>query len=51
MTSRSQQEKLKVRFKSNQSPWITQGIAKYSKKKQKLYEKFLKNRTLKKEET
>ena len=32
-------------MKSDQSPWITKGIAKSSKKKQKLYEKFLKNRT------
>ena len=28
-----------------QSPWITKKIAKYSEKKQKLYEKFLKYRT------
>ena len=37
---------VKVKFKSDQSPWITKGIAKSSKKKQRLYEKFLKNRTL-----
>ena len=36
---------VKVKFKSGQSPWITKGIAKSSKKKQRLYEKFLKNRT------
>ena len=42
---------VKVKFKSNQSPWITKGIAKSSKKKQRLYEKFLKNRTPKNEET
>ena len=42
---------VKVKFKSYQSPWITKGIAKSSKKKQKLYEKFLKNRTPKNEET
>ena len=36
---------VKVKFKSDQSPWITKGIAKSSKKKQRLYEKFLKNRT------
>ena len=35
----------KVKFKSDQSPSITKGIAKSSKKKQRLYEKFLKNRT------
>ena len=31
---------VKVKFKSDQSPWITKGIAKSSKKKQRLYEKF-----------
>ena len=36
---------VKVKFKSDQSPWITKGIAKSSKKKQSLYEKPLKNRT------
>ena len=34
----------------NQSHWITKGIAKLSKKKQRLYEKSLKNRTSKYEE-
>ena len=43
--------KVKVKFKSDQSPWITKGIAKSSKKKQRLYEKVLKNRTPKNEET
>ena len=43
--------KVKVKFKSDQSPWITKGIAKSSKQKQRLYEKFLKNRTPKNEET
>ena len=42
---------VKVRFKSDQTPWITKAIGKSSKKKQKLYEKFLKNRTPKNEET
>ena len=42
---------VKVKFKSDQSPWITKGIAKSSKKKQRLYEKLLKNRTPKNEET
>ena len=42
---------VKVKFKSDQSPWITKGIAKSSKKKQRLYEKFLKNRTPKNKET
>ena len=41
---------VKVKFKSDQSHWITKGIAKSSKKKQRLYEKFLKNRTPQKEE-
>ena len=36
---------VKVKFKSDQSPWITKGIAKSSKKKQRLYKIFLKNRT------
>ena len=43
--------KVKVKFKSDQSLWITKGIAKSSKKKQRHYEKFLKNRTPKNEET
>ena len=38
-------------MKSDQSPWITKGTAKSSKNKQRLYEKFLKNRTPKNEET
>ena len=42
---------VKLQFESNQSPWITEGIAKSSKKKQRLYEKFIKNRTPKNEET
>ena len=39
--------KVLVRLKTKhiQSPWITKGIAKSSKRKQKLYEKFLKHRT------
>ena len=42
---------VKIKFKSDQSPWITKGIAKSSKKKQRRDEKFLKNRTLKNEQT
>ena len=42
---------VKVKFKSDQSPWITKGIAKSSKKKQRLYEKFLRNRNPKNQET
>ena len=42
---------VKVKFKSDQSPWITKGIVKLSKKKQRLYENFLKNRKPKNEET
>ena len=41
----------KVKFKSDQSPWITKGVPKSSKKKQRIYEKFLKNRTSKNEKT
>ena len=39
--------KIFVRLKAKhiQSPWTTKGIAKSSKRKQKLYEKFLKHRT------
>ena len=36
--------KTKVNSKTRLSPWITRGILKSSKRKQKLYEKFLKNR-------
>ena len=39
------QSKVKVKFTSDQSPWITKSITKSSKKKQRLYEKFLKIRT------
>ena len=37
--------KVRIKTKSLQSPWITKGIAKSSKGKQKLYEKYLKKRT------
>ena len=36
--------KIKVKAQNSFRPWITKGIAKSSKKKQKLYEKYLKNR-------
>ena len=51
MTSHSQKRKLNFKFKSDQNPWITKGIAKSSKKNQRLYEKFLKKRTPENEET
>ena len=35
---------VKLKSKDLQSPWITNGIRKSSKRKQRLYEKFLKNR-------
>ena len=38
-----------LKLKSILSPWITKGILKSSKRKQRLYEKFLKNRTPKNE--
>ena len=38
--------KIKIRPKRALSPWITNGIGKLSKRKQKLYEKFLKHCTL-----
>ena len=36
---------MKVRHNKNSTPWITRGMARSSKRKQKLYEKFLKNHT------
>ena len=36
--------KIKLNQRKNLSPWITKGIKKSSKRKQKLYEKFLKKR-------
>ena len=38
-------KKIKIKTKNLASPWITRGIIKSSKRKQKLYEKFLKQRT------
>ena len=35
---------MKIKTKDLESPWITKGIKKYSKKKQRLYSKFLKKR-------
>ena len=40
---------IKVKNKDLNSPWITKGIKKSSKRKQRLYERFLKNRTEKHE--
>ena len=40
---------IKVKNKDLSSPWITKGIKKSSKRKQRLYEKFLKNHTEKHE--
>ena len=37
--------KIQIKIKSLHSPWITKGIAKSSKRKQKRYEKYLKRRT------
>ena len=36
--------KMKIKTKDLESPWITKGIKKSSKKKQRLYLKFLKRR-------
>ena len=36
--------KIKVKARNLFRSWITKGTAKYSRKKQKLYEKYLKNR-------
>ena len=40
----SPKTKFKIKSNNKANPWITKGIAKSSKRKQKLYEKFLKNR-------
>ena len=42
-------KQIKLKCKDLQSPWITNGIRKLSKRKQPLYEKFLKNRNKKNE--
>ena len=38
-------KKIQIKTKNLASPWITKGIVKSSKRKQKLYEKFLKRKT------
>ena len=38
--------KFKIKSNNKANPWITKGIAKSSKRKQKLCEKFLKNRSI-----
>ena len=38
-------KKIKLKSKNLASPWITRGIIKSSKRKQKLYEKYLKRKT------
>ena len=42
-------QKIKIEQKSFNSTWITKGLVKSSKKKQRLYEKFLKNTNPEKE--
>ena len=42
-------QKIKIKRKSFNSPWMTKGLVKSSKKKQRLYEKFLKNKNPEKE--
>ena len=37
-------QKIKIKPKRFNTPWITKGLVKSSKKKQRLYEKILKNR-------
>ena len=41
--------KLKIKSNNKANLWITKGIAKSSKRRQKLYEKFLKNRSIESE--
>ena len=43
-------KKIKMKIKDIEGPWITAGIKKSSKRKQRLYEKFLKHRNEKSEE-
>ena len=43
------EKKIKLKNKDLQSPWITKGIRRSPKHKQRLYEKFLKNRNEKTE--
>ena len=45
----SPKTKFKIKSNNKANPWITKGIAKSSKRKQKLYEKFLKNRSIQNE--
>ena len=42
-------QKIKIRRQSFNSPWMTKGLGKSSKKKRRLYKQFLKNRNLEKE--
>ena len=42
-------QKIKIKQKSFNSPWMTKGLVKSSKKKQRLYENFLKNRNTEKD--
>ena len=37
-------KRIRVKLKNLMNPWVTKGIAKSSKKKQRLYEKYLKKR-------
>ena len=46
----SLKKKIKIKIKDIESPWITAGIKKSSKRTQRLYEKFLKHRNEKSEE-
>ena len=43
--------KFKIRSNNKANPWITKGIGKFSKRKQKLYEKFLKTAPFKMEKS
>ena len=45
------ERKIEIKAKNLVSPWITRGLRKSSRKKQRLYEKFLKQRNSKNEET
>ena len=43
------EQQINLKSKDLQSPWITNGIKKFSNRKQRLYEKYLKNRNEKSE--
>ena len=43
-------KRIRVKFKNLMNPWINTGISKFSSKKQRVYEKYLEQRTAELEE-